>query len=257
MAFPVMLYKISAYGISDVGLVRQNNEDFWMQLKEDLFFALADGMGGHLAGEVASKKAVESLCLLFKEKFSQSDQSLKSSKALISDSIEEINRAVYRMGRENEELRGMGTTLCCVFLHSEGIIVGHVGDSRVYRLRGGQLKQLTQDHSLLRELIELGQLNELQAKEFAYKNIITKAIGTEPSVEPTVIVSDIHAKDIILMCTDGLTDLLTHQEIQKIISETPAMDVPKKLVKAAKQKGGYDNITVVVIDIHDILPATE
>lgn len=252
-----MLYKISAYGISDVGLVRQNNEDFWMQLKEDLFFALADGMGGHLAGEVASKKAVESLCLLFKEKFLLSDQSLKSSKKLISESIEEINHAVYRMGRENEELRGMGTTLCCVFLHPQGIIVGHVGDSRVYRLRDGQLKQLTQDHSLLRELIELGQLSEVQAKEFAYKNIITKAIGTEPFVEPTVIISDAKAKDIILMCTDGLTDLLTHQEIQKIVAETPSREVSKKLVKAAKLKGGYDNITVIVIDIHDILPPAD
>jgi len=257
MALPVMVYKISVYGLSDVGLVRQNNEDYWKGLKEDHFFALADGMGGHQAGEVASKQAVEALCNMVKEEFSSHAHNLSESQEIISAIIEEVNQSVYRMSRGYHELKGMGTTLCCLFFHPEGVIIGHVGDSRVYRLRNNQLEQMTRDHSLLSELIELGQLNEEQAKEFAYKNIITKAIGTERYVEPTVTTDRVQAHDMFLMCTDGLTDLLSKQDIYQIVSTHQAIEIPKKLVKAAKQKGGHDNITAVVVEVEEIIPFTE
>ncbi len=257
MALQVMLYKISVHGISDIGLVRQNNEDFWNHLLEDQFFVLADGMGGHQAGEVASREAVNQLCMRFKEKSSSFNKSLPLCTQQIVEAIQEVNYAIYRMGRENDSLKGMGTTLCCVFLHGDGIVFGHVGDSRIYRFRNNHLEQITQDHSLLRELIDLGQLNEQQANEFAYKNIITKAIGTEPFVEPTVSSDSIQVGDIIVMCTDGLSDLLTKKEMQRIIAETPEEDVAKKLVKAAKCKGGYDNITVVIIKIQDKYEPTD
>ncbi|CAF23444.1 Stp1/IreP family PP2C-type Ser/Thr phosphatase [Candidatus Protochlamydia amoebophila] len=249
MALQAMFYKTLVYGISDVGLVRQNNEDSWGQILEDHFFVLADGMGGHRAGEVASKEAVSQLCAKFKEKFSRCSKDIKSSFEMIKESIQEVNYNIYKMGREQEILRGMGTTLCCVCLHSEGVIFGHVGDSRIYRLRDNNLKQITQDHSLLRELIELGQLSEHQACEFAYKNIITKAIGTGPFVEPSLKIDSIEVGDVILMCTDGLSDLLSIQDIQQILSDTPDDEVTKKLVKVAKSRGGHDNITVVVIKV--------
>lgn len=251
MAFQVMLYKISVYGISDVGLVRKNNEDFWTHLLEDQFFVLADGMGGHQAGEVAAREAANHLCQLFKERLSFSDKSLAAATQVITQAIQEVNYNIYRMGCENEGFKGMGTTLCCIYLHPEGAIIGHVGDSRIYRFQEARLEQLTQDHSLLRELIEMGQLNERQAEEFVYKNIITKAIGTEPYVEPTVRYYPIQVGDILLMCTDGLTDLLSHQDIQRIIARTAEKDVVKQLIKAAKERGGYDNITVVMVKIQD------
>jgi protein phosphatase len=249
MALQEMFYKILVYGISDVGLVRQNNEDFWGQVLEDQFFVLADGMGGHQAGEVASKEAVSQLCVKFKNRSFACQRDIKACSKMIKEAIQEVNYNIYKMGKEREELKGMGTTLCCVCIHSEGIVFSHVGDSRIYRFRANRLKQITQDHSLLRELIELGQLSEHQANEFAYKNIITKAIGTEPFVEPTLQIDTIEEGDVILMCTDGLSDLLTIQDLQRTISETPEEELTKKLVKMAKLRGGHDNITAVVIKI--------
>lgn len=144
----------------------------------------------------------------------------------------------------------MGTTLCCLFFHEEGLIFAHVGDSRIYRLRDEQLEQLTKDHSLLRDLVDQGQLNDSQATEFLYKNIITKAIGTEPKVDPTVTSSNIQIGDIYLMCTDGLSDLLTAKEIAEILKESISKEAAAEtLIKRANAEGGRDNITVVIVKI--------
>lgn len=250
MAFQVMLYQVSVYCVSDVGLIRQNNEDSCKLLKDVNFFVLADGMGGHQAGEIASKEAVERLCALFKERFDPS-KNLAQIEQLIKQLIKEVNLSVYRIGCENNEFRGMGTTLCCVFFHPEGVIYGHVGDSRIYRFHQGQLEQLTQDHSLVRELIDLGQLSEQQAHEFMYKNIITKAIGTEPYVEPSVAHVSYKPGDMIMMGTDGLTDLVSFAEIQNIMDQGPDEEIANLLVEKAKQKGGYDNITVILVKVRE------
>ena len=215
-----MLYQLSVYCISDIGLIRQNNEDSWKLLKDKQFFVLADGMGGHQAGEVASKETVDNLCHLFQQRVDLFNQGISLAKQSLKEIIQEVNTIIYRLGKENHNLKGMGTTLCCIFLHSQGLIYGHVGDSRIYRFRESKLEQLTQDHSLLRELIDLGQLSEQQADDFLYKNIITKAIGTEPNVEPAVAHTTLETGDIILMCTDGLSDLVCLEEIQEIISQT-------------------------------------
>ena len=170
---------------------------------------------------------------------------------MLSGTIQSVNDSIFRMSHENADLKGMGTTLCCLFLHPKGLIYGHVGDSRIYRLRKGKLEQLTHDHSLVRELIDLGKLSEEQAEEFQYKNIITKAIGTEPRVEPTVQSDSIQKGDILMMCSDGLTDLLSDEEIQHIISLQPIDKVADILVKTAVVKGGYDNVTAVIVKILD------
>lgn len=251
MAFQVMLYQLSAYCISDIGLVRQNNEDFSKMLKEEQFFVLADGMGGHQAGEIASKETVERLCQSFKEQFNYSHKELSLAKILLKKMIQEVNTTVYRLGQERVEFKGMGTTICCIFFHSEGLIYAHVGDSRIYRLRQGHLKQLTQDHSLMRELIDLGQLSEQQANEFLYKNIITRAIGTELFVEPSIAHTSIEVGDVILMCTDGLTDLVNFEEIQEILNQNSEKEAAQALVRKAKQRGGYDNITVVLVKVKE------
>lgn len=247
-----MRYKILTASLSDIGYVRQNNEDAYGQLTEEQFFVLADGMGGHKAGEIAAKKAVELLCLFFKDK-NIGQKSLEDTQQVLKDAIRHVNRMIYQMGCRDDDLGGMGTTLCCILLHPEGLIYAHVGDSRIYRFRHKRLKQLTQDHSLLRELIDLGQLSPKEARSFQYKNIITKAIGTEPTVEPTVKTDTIEKGDILLLCSDGLTDMLTDEEIEDIIAETPEKDIAKKLVQAAKAQGGVDNITVSVVNVQDRL----
>lgn len=250
MAFQVMLYQLSVYCISDTGFVRQNNEDSWKYLKDEQFFVLADGMGGHQAGEIASKEAVEEMCALFQLRLN-ANKNLSETIQLITSLIQKVNSSIFRMGYENTALRGMGTTLCGVFFHPEGLIYAHVGDSRIYRFRHDHLEQLTQDHSLLRELIDLGQLSEEQAEDFLYKNIITKAIGTEPHVEPSVFHTSVEVDDIILMCTDGLSDLVSFESIQEIIRQNSEQNIAHLLVEKAKQNGGYDNITVIVLKVRE------
>ena len=168
----------------------------------------------------------------------------------IKSGIELVNQIIYEMGRGDEILLGMGTTLCCLHFHEEGIIYAHVGDSRIYRLRNDKLSQLTKDHSLLRELVDKGSISESDSKEFAYKNIITKAVGTEPYVTPTVQTADYRDDDLYLMCSDGLTDLISKHEIETILKENADLKIcAEALVQAAKDKGGFDNITVVLLKL--------
>lgn len=251
MALPLMSYKVLTFGISDVGLVRQNNEDTWAEVPVIRFFALADGMGGHQAGEIAAREAVQYLCKLASKKLEGLQKpALKDSYHILKHAIVQVNKAIYRMGRESNELKGMGTTLCCLYFHEEGVIYGHVGDSRIYRLREGHLEQLTKDHSLLCELLDLGQIEEQHATEFLYKNIITKAIGTEPQVTPSVAITDFALGDTFMMCTDGLSDLLSRKEIEHVINQAASIQqATENLVQQAKEKGGHDNITVVMLHI--------
>lgn len=251
-ATKLMPYKIAACGLSDIGQVRQNNEDVWAQMPQRGFFILADGMGGHQAGEIAAQELVSMLCRIVKRKFGSSTagQPLPEVKDLLLRAIRYVNAMIYRMGKSQPELKGMGTTLCCLLFHPEGIIFAHVGDSRIYRYRHQQLEQLTKDHSLLYELIEQGQLDEQQAGTFLYRNIITKAIGTEAKVAPSVACDTILVDDLYLMCSDGLTDLLLPNEIAAILEEAPSIQIAAEmLVLSANQRGGRDNITVVITKV--------
>lgn len=255
MVVYTMPYKVVAFGISDIGLVRQNNEDVWAELPEYNFYVLADGMGGHQAGEIAAKEAVNALCHIIKKAFvspEDSKISLEEARLIIEHAIEMVNGIVFKMGQKDRELKGMGTTLCSLLFHPKGLVYAHVGDSRIYRLRGNKMKQLTKDHSLLRELVDLGQLNEQQATDFLYKNIITKAVGTELYLEPSVHSCDVADEDIYMMCSDGLSDLLSKTEMENIVNKASTIqDAAKKLVKAAKDKGGHDNVTVVLAKVQE------
>jgi PPM family protein phosphatase len=254
MVLQVMPYKVVAFGLSDIGLVRQNNEDVWAELPEEKFYVLADGMGGHQAGEVAAREAVNSLCAIMKKslKSQKTKISLEEMNKIIANAIEQVNIAIYKMGRTEADLRGMGTTICCLLFYEEGIIYGNVGDSRIYRLREKQLIQLTKDHSLLRELLELGQISEQQATDFLYKNIITKAIGTEAKVEPSLYQSPVKKDDVYLMCSDGLSDLLNLKDIETTLNAfSSPQDAVKELIAKANQLGGHDNITVVIAKVQE------
>lgn len=252
MVLHLMSYKISASGLSDVGLVRENNEDIWAELPEEKFYVLADGMGGHKAGEIASQEAVFNFLEIIRKVLTSSPRklNLKDMKAAIKESIEEVNKTIYEMGRSDEQLGGMGTTFCCIHFHPEAVIYAHVGDSRIYHYSKTGLKQLTKDHSLMSELVELGYLSEPEAKEFLYKNILTRAIGTESSIVPVVESCDAEEGDMFVMCSDGLSDLVSLPEIETIIKESATIDdCTQALVSEAKRKGGYDNITVVLLKV--------
>lgn len=207
-------------------------------------------MGGHQAGEVAARETTSALCKALKKKLNSKDYSLAELQDLLKRAIIYVNSIVYKMGRDKEELRGMGTTLCCLLFHKDGLVFAHVGDSRIYRMRAGKFEQLTKDHSLLRDLVEQGQLNDRQATDFMYKNIITKAIGTESKVDPSVKISTIYDGDIYLMCSDGLSDLLTTKEIGEVLYNSSSKDKAiRTLIDRANAAGGKDNITVVITKV--------
>jgi protein phosphatase len=249
MVADVIPYKVEAYGLSDIGLVRQNNEDVWAELVGLGFYALADGMGGHQAGEVASRETIKALCRIIKKKmgFKNEGRDLESIQQSLKLVIEQVNSFVYKLGRSQRELKGMGTTLCCLLFHERGLIYAHVGDSRIYRFRQNKLQQITRDHSLFRELVDQGHIDEQQAPDFLNKNIITKAIGTDPRTQPTVNAADIQIDDIYLMCSDGLSDLLSPAEMSCVVSSASSLqEAVHALIAMAKAKGGHDNITVVL-----------
>lgn len=248
-----MTFNLTSASITDIGLVRQNNEDICAELPDCRFFVIADGMGGHQAGEIASKTAVETLLEIVKKanKEKLPRQPLTESFNFLKHAIEVVNTAVYQKGRSLPELKGMGTTLCFLYFHDQGLIYGHVGDSRIYRLRNHKLEQLTKDHSLIRELVEHGQLSERQIGDYyIYKNIITKAVGTESRVEPTIKIAEIHHDDLYFMCTDGLSDLLSKEEIESILNFHSSLpDAVATLVQAAKDRGAHDNVTVLLVKV--------
>lgn len=253
MDFPLMTFNLTSASISDIGLVRQNNEDLCAELPECRFFVIADGMGGHQAGEIASKTAVDTLTGIVKKANDEHlpRQPLTESFNFLKNAIELVNTAVYQKGRSSPELKGMGTTLCFLYFHDQGLVYGHVGDSRIYRLRNHKLEQLTKDHSLIRELVEHGQLSERQIGDYyIYKNIITKAVGTESRVEPTIKIAEIHHDDLYFMCTDGLSDLLSKEEIESILNFHSSLpDAVATLVQAAKDRGAHDNVTVLLVKV--------
>lgn len=234
-----------SFGLSDIGLSRPNNEDVWIALPEIGFFAIADGMGGHQSGEIAAQKTIDQLSLFIKELPPLDPVTLMQE---LKRAIEKTNLFVYRMSKEQETFHGMGTTLCCLLWTQAGIVYAHVGDSRIYRLRKQKLELLTQDHSLFAKWLATGKLAEECETPFPYKNVITRAIGTCERVQPEIAVATTEPGDLYFLCTDGLTDVLPLNEMEKILNSTPDLaSASKILVEMAKFKGSSDNITVLMI----------
>lgn len=250
----LMPFRIFVCGLSDVGCVRERNEDVWDQIPGEHFFVLADGMGGHKAGDVAAHEAVRScLRIMTPQLQGISDEQLSCQDVarMMRLAIEQVNRHVYALGKADVNYKGMGTTLCALYVHAEGIVYGHVGDSRIYRFRSGHLEQLTDDHSLLRDLIRLGKLKEQPRETYEHKNIITRAIGTHPVVEPSVAIDrNLQDGDLLLLCSDGLSDMVSSAEMLEIFSRPYTVNqCAAALVAAAKAHGGVDNITLILIKV--------
>ncbi len=227
--------------LSETGKVRENNEDSYHA--DGRVFVVADGMGGHRAGEVASASAID-VFLRF-EKENRGAAPLERFR----DGIQAANAALYRMAREDPVLEGMGTTFTSVLVE-KGLYLGHVGDSRAYIWREGQLRLLTRDHSLVERMVDEGHLSRKEARVHPQRNVILRALGVSEQVEVDLDVVDIVPGDRLLLCSDGLSGLLEDRELETIMSSRSGPERRcRMLVDAANERGGVDNITAIVIDL--------
>lgn len=240
----VMVVKLAT--ATDVGLQRKNNEDCSVVVDEANFCAVADGMGGHLAGEIASHIAIETLTSAFKDRNGSGPSNERKDAELLTKTIKAANREIYRRGNAEAALRNMGTTIVAAVLIGDYVVLANVGDSRIYRLRDGVFEQMTEDHSWVGELRKKNLISAEDARTHPLKNIITRALGMEPAVEVDVKWEKVKAGDIYLLCTDGLTDLVPDDEIKGIIERNRAdlAAMAKALIAEANSAGGSDNVTV-------------
>jgi PPM family protein phosphatase len=229
-----------AYAKTDIGKVREINEDSYICVSP--LFAVAAGMGGHVAGEIASRLATDTL----KNHVAAHGG---ASAALLEEAILEANSLIFRLAQEKSECAGMGTTITAVYIYGSKIFWGHVGDSRLYLLRANQLRQITDDHSLVGALVRSGSITKEESLVHPQRNILTRAVGTEEHIRVDTGEIDWVTGDSLLLCADGLTTLVRDEEILSIISTGPADGDAclEGLVAAANTAGGYDNITTVLI----------
>lgn len=250
---------------SDAGKVRSQNEDVVRVLPELGLALLADGMGGYNAGEVAAAMAVDSLAAGLQQSLEQSlrqpavqgdsclaDDSAKL-RAVLESQVSQANQAIYELAQSQPQYAGMGSTLVAALFQSRQLAVAHLGDSRCYRSRGLELRCLTRDHSLLQEQIDSGLLTEAQARQSPQRNLLTRALGVDPVAEPDIQAFDLLPGDIYLLCSDGLNDMVEEGDIAAIL-QAPAADLAlcaERLIQLANDKGGRDNISVVLVRIVD------
>ncbi len=229
--------------LSETGKVRESNEDSFHA--DGRVFAVADGMGGHRAGEVASAAAIEEFL-----RFDAENRGAPPRERMLKG-IQAANLALYRMARNDPEMEGMGTTFTAVVVE-EGLHLGHVGDSRAYMWREGVLRPLTRDHSLVERMVREGRLSPGEARIHPRRNVILRALGVSKELEVDMDTVDAAPGDRVLLCSDGLTGPLEDRELQEIVSlETGPEERARLLVDAANRRGGMDNITVVMIDLED------
>jgi serine/threonine protein phosphatase PrpC len=246
---PMSQTRWKAAARSDVGMRRNNNEDSMFVDSDAGFFVVADGMGGHAAGEVASKIAVETVSGRLGEL--PADSSDDAVRASMRSAIVEAGQIIYTQARDNPEQAGMGTTVTALVLSNDGrYVVGHIGDSRAYRLRGGSLERLTRDHSLVQEQLDQGLLTTERARGHPLCHILTRALGTVKHVSPDVYSGAYEVGDIYLLASDGLTDMLSEEDIGDILADADSLEAGvEALVASANDAGGNDNITAVAAEI--------
>ena len=237
---------------TDVGLIRRNNQDYCLcgKISDTLAWAaVCDGMGGANGGNIASLEACKEIERILKkelEKLSGNDD--ESLKALMKKAVADANAKVFKMSCENEELEGMGTTVELVVISGDTLHVVHAGDSRVYRISGEKIFQVTTDHSLVQQLVDLGQITQEEARFHPSKNYITRALGVEEELETDYLTAPFESGDIILICTDGLSNYFSSDELLAAVhSFKDKEELAQGLVEIAKDCGGSDNITVAVL----------
>lgn len=235
--------KLQAFGLTDIGLKRKINQDAFLQDDASGLYVVADGMGGHRGGEVASRLAVEVLQKYCKE------NPQANAREILDRGINNSCAEIFKQSLENDELSGMGTTVVALLFREEAVFIGQVGDSRAYLIQGDGIWQLTEDHSLLNEEIRAGRIAAGQAAGYQFKNVITRSVGYESHVQVDLYRRKVKPGDIYVSCTDGLSGLVEIAEIQnEILKHGPEQGV-KNLVAMANSRGGDDNITVMACQV--------
>jgi len=234
-----------AAAVSDRGRKRPSNEDAFGFSVEDGIYVVCDGMGGAAAGEIASSVAVDEVLLKLAGRSHNGTAQLPGA---AEEAVDSANAAVYSRSQRNRRLSGMGTTLVALAVDDRRAWVLNIGDSRCYRMREGHLEQLTLDHSLVEEQVRMGRMSHSEAVRSPLKNVITRALGTQPEVTPDVFGFEAQPGDLYLLCTDGLTRELSDPLIESLLSRAlPLKDICRSLVDAAKKAGGHDNITCLLV----------
>lgn len=250
--------QIDGYAASETGPVREHNEDSWLVDVDGGLFVVADGMGGHAAGEVASRIAVDTVAEVMLGMQDPEETRLLTEVEDPGDMLRErlryaMNQAALNIRRavdENPTYMGMGTTLVMVIIEEDHAHLAHVGDSRAYLIRDSRIQRLTRDHTVVQQEVDAGRLTPELARIVPHKNILTKSVGTQGPVDPDTSTRMLESGDLIVLCSDGLNDAMEDHEIEATCAQFAAEDLPEALVKQAIEQGSEDNVTVVVLAIN-------
>jgi serine/threonine protein phosphatase PrpC len=248
--------EIKAYGLTHVGRQRQHNEDSFLVADDAKLFLVADGMGGHAAGEIASRIAVDSISefILHTKEDDGTwphayDEHFKRSTNRLMAAVRMANTRVLEAMRKDARLRGMGTTVVALLADGDTMSVAHVGDSRAYMVRDGRLQRITNDHSWVFEQVQAGMLTEAEAEKHPLRNVITRALGGALQVSPDASEIELKAGDVFLLCSDGLTGMVPEEEILRVVTQSDG-DLQKacqRLIEEANERGGLDNVTAILV----------
>lgn len=252
--------KLICAGMTDVGRAREHNEDdFYLSDGQEALCVVADGMGGHRSGEVASAMAIKAIVEYYRETMTDADFESEAEDGQteaeiiqhrLQQAVQAANKAVFKAASQSELYRGMGTTIVSGYFTEDGVYLAHIGDSRAYLFRDGELAQCTEDHSLANEYVRMGILSDEEVEYFPYKNVITRACGLTDYVEVDVDSSDLEVGDVYLFCSDGLTDMVDDSVLAELLEAEDDLEaLCETLVARANENGGADNITVVLAKI--------
>ncbi len=250
--------RVLATGETNIGMKRAHNEDSYMLVEEDHLYVVADGMGGHASGEVASQMAIDTLREFFRATSNdpevtwpyKMDKSKGYEENRLITSIKLANLRIFEAAQRDSKLRGMGTTMVGIVVVEDGVLIAHVGDSRAYRWRGNKLEQITEDHSLLNDYIKMKRLTPEEIANFPHKNVIVRALGMKETVKVDLTLDKPNPGDIYLLCSDGLCGPASDQDIADVLAATPDLKTAaSKLIEKANAAGGPDNITVVLAKV--------
>ncbi len=248
--------KLAVAGRTHVGMKRAHNEDSLRICRDESLFMVADGMGGHASGEVASQMSVETIAEFFRATAEDAEMTWpykmekdrRYEESRVITGIKLSNRRIFESASRDSRLKGMGTTIVVTFFTEEMCYIGHVGDSRVYRFRDGKLIQLTEDHSLLNDYIKMRQLSPEEIEAFPHKNVIVRALGMKETVQVDIAQERPQDGDVYLLCSDGLSGMITDPGMEEILRSNDDLDAAcETLIDEANQNGGTDNITVILV----------
>ncbi len=256
--------KLQSYGLSEVGQVRPHNEDSFLDNQRLGLFVVADGMGGHQAGEVASRMATDVVSaevyrrqkLLETYRHGPTTDLRRQILWMLEEAVQKASQKIHELGETEAGKQGMGTTLSLLLLIDKSAFIAHVGDSRIYLIRDGQLHHVTEDHTLVQDQIKKGLLTPEEIKAFPYKHVITRGVGLLQSVSVDTMHVEVAPADRFLLCSDGLYEYLPDEEIQSMFDQQSLQDITRRLVELANSRGGKDNITAVTVEVPD-LPLSE